>query len=883
MRIENHPFTVKLRNRGWCRVPFCLWSRIAASLCAFAVLSVVSPSLAQVTTTYSYDRQGQVTTVTRPANTVTYGYDTAGNRIALNVVYPAPGATAASLSVPFGGSASLALPVSGQVTGAAVDAAPTKGAVSISGTTATYTASGSNYGADSFTYHAVGPGGNSPVQTISVTIANPPAPGANNGTLNVGYNSAASQAASTTGVATGLVIDSNPAKGSVTTSGTTFTYTATWPNYGADSFTYHATGPGGASPTRTMSVNIANGAAPVANNGSASTAYNAAVTLTYPVGGDYAVAALDSQPAHGGVSAPTYVNGVGSQSTYTPQAGYYGTDSWTFHGTSPFGNSPVRTFSVTVGNPPAPTVAAVSASTAYNTAKAITLSPSGVYNSLAVAAAPLHGSASISGTTATYTPTSGYYGSDSFTYNATGPGGTSAAASVSVTVANPPAPAANDTGLSVAYNSSASSNLSVSGVVTGLVIDGNPSKGTVSVSGATATYTATWPNYGADSFTYHAIGPGGSSPVRTVAVTIGNGAPPTASDGAITTGFNTPITFTYPKAGDYAVAVLDSSPAHGSVSAPTWVSGVGYQSVYTPTTGYSGADAFTFHASSPFGASPVRTISVTVGPPPAPTVAAASINSTYNGSGAVVLPVSGVYTSIGFPGGSPAHGVLNLSGATVTYYPTSGYYGADSFTYNATGPGGTSGAATVSVTVGNPPAPTASAVSASTAYNTAKAVTLAPSGVYTSLAVAGGPSHGSASISGTTATYTPTSGYSGSDSFAYTATGPGGTSAPATVSVTVGAPPPNNPPTAVNDGPVQIIAGDTVNVNVTANDSDPDGDTLTVIGLSKTTSAKANYSFSGGIITVTAKSSKGADSLTYTVSDGKGGTATATLSIFVNF
>jgi hypothetical protein len=70
-------------------------------------------------------------------------------------------------------------------------------------------------------------------------------------------------------------------------------------------------------------------------------------------------------------------------------------------------------------------------------------------------------------------------------------------------------------------------------------------------------------------------------------------------------------------------------------------------------------------------------------------------------------------------------------------------------------------------------------------YNTAGSVGLSPSGVYSSLAVASGPSHGSASISGTTATYTPTSGYSGLDSFAYTATGPGGTSSPATVSVTV--------------------------------------------------------------------------------------------------
>jgi hypothetical protein len=71
--------------------------------------------------------------------------------------------------------------------------------------------------------------------------------------------------------------------------------------------------------------------------------------------------------------------------------------------------------------------------------------------------------------------------------------------------------------------------------------------------------------------------------------------------------------------------------------------------------------------------------------------------------------------------------------------------------------------------------------------------------------------------------------------------------------------------------------------NVVANHSDPDGDALTVIGLSKTTSTRADYQFSGGFITITAKSSKGGDTLTYTVSDGRGGTANATLSIYVTF
>ena len=602
---------------------FVARSRLAIAWAAFAAASAVSPSSAQVTTTYTYDLQGQVKAVVRPANTVAYTYDAAGNRVALGVSYPAPGAAAGSLSVPFGGSANLALPVSGEVTNAAIDAAPTKGTVSISGTTATYTASGSNYGPDSFTYHAVGPGGNSPVQTVNVTIANPPAPVANNASLGVAYNATTGLALPITGVYTGLVVDSNPAKGAVSVSGTSATYTATWPNYGADSFTYHATGPGGASAVRTVSLTIANPPAPTAANASVATAFNTPVTVTYPVGGDYAVAALNSQPAHGSVSAPTYVNGVGTQSTYTPQTGYSGSDSWTFHGTSPGGNSAVYTISVSVNAGP---------------------------------------------------------------------------------------PSASNATLNVGYNSAASLALPVSGTVSGVVIDSNPAKGTVSVSGTTATYTAAWPNYGVDSFTYHATGPGGSSPVRTVSVNIANGAAPVANDGSASTAYNTPVTITYPVGGDYAVAALDSQPAHGGVSAPTYVNGVGTQSTYTPQAGYSGPDSWTFHGTSPFGNSPTRTFSVNV--------AAAPVNHS---------------------------------------------------------------------------------------------------------------------------------------------------------------------PTAVNDGTIQMVTGDSAAVNVVANDTDPDGDPLTVIAISKTTSTKADYSFSGGTIFVTSKSIKGGDSLTYTVSDGRGGTATATLSIFVNY
>src|SRR3546814_20130022 len=61
-------------------------------------------------------------------------------------------------------------------------------------------------------------------------------------------------------------------------------------------------------------------------------------------------------------------------------------------------------------------------------------------------------------------------------------------------------------------------------------------------------------------------------------------------------------------------------------------------------------------------------------------------------------------------------------------------------------------------------------------------------GTSDSVAVATPPTHGTALASGTTITYQPSAGYTGADSFTYTASNTAGTSAPATVSITVSAP-----------------------------------------------------------------------------------------------
>jgi hypothetical protein len=89
-------------------------------------------------------------------------------------------------------------------------------------------------------------------------------------------------------------------------------------------------------------------------------------------------------------------------------------------------------------------------------------------------------------------------------------------------------------------------------------------------------------------------------------------------------------------------------------------------------------------------------------------------------------------------------------------------------------------------------APTISSLSLSVPFNSSGAsidLTASASGVVTSFTLAAVPAHGVATLSGTTVRYAPARGYSGEDSLVFTATGPGGTSGPATLSITVGARP----------------------------------------------------------------------------------------------
>jgi len=141
-----------------------------------------------------------------------------------------------------------------------------------------------------------------------------------------------------------------------------------------------------------------------------------------------------------------------------------------------------------------------------------------------------------------------------------------------------------------------------------------------------------------------------------------------------------------------------------------------------------------------------------------------------------------------------------------------------------------------------------------------------------SIVSVGTPGHGVATNNNDgTITYKPSTNFYGSDSFTYTISDGVGGSASATVAITVN--PVNDAPVAVNDT-ATVRVKKTVSIKVLSNDTDVDADKLVIVSTTKGTIINGQtLSYIGTTV--------GTDTFAYTVSDGKGGLASASVTVTV--
>ena len=137
------------------------------------------------------------------------------------------------------------------------------------------------------------------------------------------------------------------------------------------------------------------------------------------------------------------------------------------------------------------------------------------------------------------------------------------------------------------------------------------------------------------------------------------------------------------------------------------------------------------------------------------------------------------------------------------------------------------------------------------------------------------PAHGNASISSSRISYTPAPGFTGQDTFSYTIADDKGASSSAQVTVTVHAI--NQPPVAMDDRYIVPASRDSL-LNVLANDRDPDGDALSIVSFTQPSTGSISQGGNGNLV-FTPQTGFVNTGFIYTISDGKGGTATATVTL----
>ncbi len=422
------------------------------------------------------------------------------------------------------------------------------------------------------------------------------------------------------------------ANGSVTNNGLDVSYTPDGNYNGSDTFTYTVSDGNGGTDTATVSVTVTSvNDPPVAADDSATVSEDSADNVIAVLGNDTDVdqdsltVASVTQPGNGTVT------NNGSDVSYTPDADFNGSDTFTYTVSDGNGGTDTATVNVTVTSVNDPPVASddsatVSEDSTNNDIDVLSNDTDVDQDSLTVAsvAQPGNGTVTNNGSDVSYTPDSNFNGSDTFTYTISdGNGGTdTATVNVTVTSVNDPLVAADDSA-TVSEDSAdnvievLSNDTDADGDSLTVASVTQPTNGSVTNNGSDVSYTPDANYNGSDSFTYTVSDGNGGTDTATVSVTVTSvNDPPVAGDDSATTPEDTPVGINVvvndgdiDGAIDPTTVTIGQQPLNGSVTID-WLTG---EVTYTPAADYSGLDTFTYTVRDNSGAaSNEATVSVNV-------------------------------------------------------------------------------------------------------------------------------------------------------------------------------------------------------------------------------------------------------------------------------
>ncbi|NLY03119.1 MAG: tandem-95 repeat protein [Rhodopirellula sp.] len=429
------------------------------------------------------------------------------------------------------------------------------------------------------------------------------------------------------------------------------------------------------------------------------------------IDGDTLVATVVNGPSHGSLE----LNPDGSFE-YTPEAGFYGDDSFTYVAGDGEVESNLATVTVSIA---AVNDAPTSADDIYSVIAGETLSVAeggvlandsdadGDSLSAAVVAEPANGVLVLNADGSfQYTPADGFVGDDSFTYLASDGQAESNLATVTVSVIRPnSAPVAADDAYSVIAGETVSvaeggvlaNDSDADGDSLSAVVVAEPANGVLVLNAdGSFQYTPAEGFVGDDSFTYLASDGQAESNLATVTVSVirPNSAPVAADDAysavageTVSVAEGGVLANDSDGDGDSLSAVVVAEPANGVL-----VLNADGSFQYTPAEGFVGDDSFTYLASDGQAESNLATVTVSVIRPNSAPVAADDAYSVAPGETLAVAEGGVLANDSDGDGDSlaavvltePAHGtlVLNADGS-FQYTPAEGFVGDDSFTYLA--------------------------------------------------------------------------------------------------------------------------------------------------------------------------------------------------------
>lgn len=439
-----------------------------------------------------------------------------------------------------------------------------------------------------------------------------------------------------------------------------------------------------------------------------------------------------------------------------------------------------------------------------------------------------------------------------------------------------------------------------------------PSHGSVTIECGLIRYTPYQNYYGSDKFKYTVADPKGLTGTAEVAITItpiGDDSAPEADVASLAEGESILVdVLANDKDADNLVDPFNAGLTLLSVS-PAMSGQVAIEAGqlrYTPLPDYYGIETVTYTVIDPTGRTASSTVTFTVVNVEDPPLAVAD-NVTVNEDTSILFDVLANDTdpdnlvaplNLGLEVAAVTqgtHGTVSIESGKVRYTPAFDYYGPDAFTYSVSDVTGRTNSATVTIVVVNvddAPAPVAdvaqldegSSILIDVLANDIDADNLAsPLNLGLKIVDVTQGAHGITSIESGKIRYTPTADYYGSDSVTYTVIDSTGRTRESMVTITVVNV--DDQPAAVADN-TQLDEDSSILIDVLANDVDSDnlGPPFN-LGLSVVEVTQGAHGAAvieaGKVRYAPVANYYGADTITYTVSDLTGLTASTTVTIAV--